>query len=103
MIQVQRLTGMRPDDVVSMRPCDIDQSGDVWIYERRDHKNRWRGHRRLIPIGPKAQAVLKPFMDRDPEAFLFSPKESEAWRHGDASCQCGQTPQDEGLPVRTAG
>ena len=80
MIQVQRLTGMRPDDVVSMRPCDIDQSGDVWIYERRDHKNRWRGHRRLIPIGPKAQAVLKPFMDRDPEAFLFSPKESEAWR-----------------------
>lgn len=80
MIQVQRLTGMRPDDVVSMRPGDIDQSGDVWIYERRDHKNRWRGHRRLIPIGPKAQAVLKPFLDRDPEAFLFSPKESEAWR-----------------------
>lgn len=80
MIQVQRLTGMRPDDVVSMRPCDIDQSGDVWIYERRDHKNRWRGHRRLIPIGPKAQAVLKPFMDRDREAYLFSPKESEAWR-----------------------
>jgi len=80
MLQVQRLTGMRPDDVVSMRPCDIDQSGEVWIYERRDHKNRWRGHRRLIPIGPKAQAVLKPFMGRDPEAFLFSPKESEAWR-----------------------
>ena len=51
MIQVQRLTGRRPDDVVCMRPCDIDPSGDVWIYERRDHKNRWRGHRRLIPLG----------------------------------------------------
>jgi integrase len=80
MIQVQRLTGMRPDDVTAMRPCDIDQAGDVWIYERRDHKNRWRGHRRLIPLGPKAQAILAPYMDRDPEAYLFSPKESEAWR-----------------------
>ena len=81
MVQVQRLTGMRPDDVVNMRPCDIDKSADVWIYERQEHKNRWRGHRRLIPIGPKAQEVLKPFLNRDPEVFLFSPKESEAWRH----------------------
>jgi integrase len=80
MIQVQRLTGMRPSDVCKMRPCDIDQSSDVWVYEPYEHKNRWRGHRRLIPIGPKAQAILQPFLDRDPEAFLFSPKESEAWR-----------------------
>lgn len=34
----------------------------------------------MISIGPKAQAVLKPFLDRDPEAILFSPRESEAWR-----------------------
>ena len=36
--------------------------------------------RASCPLGPRAQAVLKPFLDRDPEAFLFSPKESEAWR-----------------------
>jgi len=80
MIQVQRLTGMRPSDVCKMRPCDIDRSSDVWVFEPYEHKNRWRGHRRLIPIGPKAQAILQPFLDRDPEAFLFSPRESEAWR-----------------------
>jgi len=80
MVQLQRLTGMRPSDVVKIRPCDIDRSGDVWIYEHRDHKNRWRGHRRLIPIGPKAQAVLAPFLDRDAESFIFDPKEAEAWR-----------------------
>jgi len=80
MIQVQRLTGMRPSDVCKMRPSDIDRSADVWVFEPYEHKNRWRGHRRLIPIGPKAQAILRPFLDRDPEAFLFSPKESEAWR-----------------------
>ena len=43
MIQVQRLTGMRPCEVVIMRPCDIDMSGEVWVYEPPDHKNRWRG------------------------------------------------------------
>ena len=80
MVMVQRYSGMRPGDVVKMRLRDIDRSGDVWIYEPADHKNRWRGHRRVIPIGPKAQAVLAPFLDRAPDAFLFSPRESEAWR-----------------------
>ncbi len=103
MVQVQRLTGMRPDDVVSMRPCDIDQSGDVWIYERLDHKNRWRGHRRLIPIGPRAQAVLKPFMGRDPEAFLVQPEGIGGLAFGAPSGPLQEGTQDEGLSVRTAG
>jgi len=81
MIQVQLLTGMRPCEIVVMRPCDIDQSGDVWIYEPFDHKNRWRGHRRLIPLGPKTQQVIEPFLDRDAEVFLFSPREAEDWRN----------------------
>jgi site-specific recombinase XerC len=80
MIQLQRLTGTRPCEVVIARPCDIDMSGDVWVYEPEDHKNRWRGSRRLIPIGPKAQAILQPFLDRDPNTYIFSPKESDAWR-----------------------
>jgi len=79
MIQLQQLTGMRPCEVVIMRPCDIDRSSDIWIYEPYDHKNRWRGHRKLIPLGPKAQEVLKPFLDRAPEAHLFSPREADEW------------------------
>jgi len=81
MVQLQWLTGMRPCEVVAMRPCDIDRSNDVWIYEPFDHKNRWRGHDRKIPLGPKAQAILQPFLDRDPTAYLFSPREAEEWRH----------------------
>ncbi len=80
MIQLQRLTGMRPGEVVRMRPGDIDRSGEVWIYEREEHKNRWRGHRRRIPLGPRAQEIIKPFLDRDEQAYMFSPKESETWR-----------------------
>ena len=80
MIQVQRHTGMRPGDVVQMRLQEIDRTAEVWLYEPVDHKNRWRDHRRIIPIGPKAQSVLTPFLDRPVEAFLFSPRESEEWR-----------------------
>jgi integrase len=80
MVRVQRLTAMRPGEVVLMRPCDIDQSGEIWNYEPCDHKNRWRGHRRIIPLGPRVQELLTPFLNRPPEAFLFSPREAEAWR-----------------------
>ncbi|HXY36378.1 MAG TPA: tyrosine-type recombinase/integrase [Planctomycetaceae bacterium] len=80
LIQVQRLAGMRPGEAVIMRPCDVDRTEEVWTYEPSTHKNRWRGHRRLIPLGPKAQAILLPFLDRDPNGFVFSPKEAHAWQ-----------------------
>jgi integrase len=31
MVQLQRLTGMRPGEVCRMRTCDLDTSGAVWI------------------------------------------------------------------------
>lgn len=77
MIQVQWFAGMRPGEVVLMRPCDIDMSGDIWIYEPLDHKNRWRNHRRLIPLGPKTQAIVRPFLDRPADQYIFSPREGE--------------------------
>jgi len=80
MVQLQWLTGMRSCEIVIMRPCDIDMTGEVWVYEAYDHKNRWRGHRKLVTLGPRAQAIIRPFLDRDTEAFLFSPREAEAWR-----------------------
>jgi len=71
---------MRSYELVIMRPDDIDMADDVWIYEAYDHKNRWRGHRKPAPLGPKAQAIIRPFLDRDKESHLFSPREAEAWR-----------------------
>ena len=60
MVRVQRLTGMRPGDLVKMRPIDIDRTDDVWMYEPFDHKNRWREHRRLIA----AQTFVEPLQRR---------------------------------------
>ncbi|QGJ68633.1 Site-specific tyrosine recombinase XerC [Planctomycetales bacterium 10988] len=62
LVQVQRLTGCRPGEVVLLRACDIDRSGDVWIYEPQEHKNQWREQSRIIPLGPKAQAILNPYL-----------------------------------------
>lgn len=80
MIQIHRLTAMRPCEVVIMRPCDIDGGEDVWIYRPHDHKNRWRGHQKEVPLGPRAQEVLSPFLDRAAEAYCFSPREVMEWR-----------------------
>jgi integrase len=82
MIQLQRLTGMRPCEVVLTRVCDIDMSGEMWVFEPHSHKNRWRGHRRLVPLGPRSRAIIRPFLDRPLDAYLFSPQEAEQWRNG---------------------
>ena len=79
MVRVQRLTSMRPGDLVIMRACDIDRSDDVWIYEPYKHKTKYRGHRRLIPIGPRAKAILVKYLNRSPATYLFSPRETIAW------------------------
>ncbi|WP_439627603.1 tyrosine-type recombinase/integrase [Gemmata sp.] len=74
MIEVQLLTGMRPQDVVRVRPRDLDASGPVWLYRPPLHKNAYRGKARVVAIGPKAQAVLKEFAPADPDAHYFSPR-----------------------------
>lgn len=79
MVKLQRLTGMRPGEVVILRPCDIDRSGTIWLYRPKRHKNTWRGKERIIALGPRAKLLLLPFLNRDPEAYCFQPL--EAMRH----------------------
>ena len=70
-----------------MRGMDIDRSGEVWLYRPATHKTQWRGKVRTIPIGPKAQEILLPFLDRPDEAYLFTPHESYCWlREHPGSC-----------------
>lgn len=71
MIKLQRLTSLRPGEVCRMCPKEIDRSGEVWIYRPFSHKNKWRGLGREVPLGPKAQEILMPFLDRPEDAPLF--------------------------------
>jgi integrase len=80
MVRLQRLTGCRPGEVCSMRPCDIDRSGEIWVHRPESHKTEHHGHTRTIYIGPQAQEVLLPYLLRDTSSNCFSPAESERKR-----------------------
>jgi integrase len=96
MIQLQRFTGMRPGEVTTMRSCDIDTSGAVWIYTPASHKTAHRGHERKIYIGPRGQAVLRPWLKTELTAFLFSAREAmeakRAARQRKTPLSCGNRP-----------
>lgn len=80
MVELQLLTGMRPGELVIMRPCDIDRSESIWHYCPEKHKTQYRGKKRIISIGPRGQQILMPYLLRDRQAYCFSPKESEKQR-----------------------
>lgn len=77
MIQVQRLSGMRPEEVVCMHVADIREvnvagaasgEGDapgrvVWVYSPRSHKTEHLDHTRKVVLGPRAIGVLRPLIE----------------------------------------
>ncbi len=84
MVRLQRLTGMRPAEVCILRPCDLDRSGDVWLYRPGAHKTEHHGRERIVFIGGEAQAVLLRYLARAPEDYCFRPVDSEAKRRAAA-------------------
>jgi len=82
MVRLQRLAGMRPGECCSIRPCDVTFGTDgVWAYRPEHHKTEHHGRERIVFFGPKAQTVLRPYLDRDAESYCFSPLESESARN----------------------
>jgi hypothetical protein len=80
MVRLQRITGMRSQNLVMMRPSELDRSTNIWIYEPERHKTRHHNKRLRMLIGPRGQEILRQYLNRAPNAFLFSPQEAEQWR-----------------------
>lgn len=78
MVELQRLTGARPGEIVIMRTRDLNTQGKVWEYRPSSHKTEHRGRDRVIFLGPHAQEVLRPWLRPDLDAYLFSPAEAMA-------------------------
>ncbi len=77
MVRVQDLTGMRPQEIRNLRLCDLEMSSDIWVYTPYTHKTEHYGHVRRVAIGPKAKAILGPFLRPEtPERYVFSPREA---------------------------
>lgn len=81
MVRIQQLTGMRPGEVCSMRPADIDTNGQVWLYCPAHHKTAHHGHTRRILIGPRAQAVLLGYLGCELTEPVFRPALAMAERN----------------------
>jgi len=85
LLQLMWHTGMRPGEACQFRLADLDRSGAVWFFRPRAHKTQRLGRERVIPIGPRAQAVLREFIARipppDPDLPLFSPQDALAELH----------------------
>ena len=39
-------------------------------------------HERTVYLGPQAQDIIRPHLKTSPQAYIFSPKDTEAWRPG---------------------
>lgn len=74
MIELHWWTGMRPDELCSMKRCEIkteqvntpDGRASLMIYRPTHHKTAHHGKNRIIVIGPNGAAVLKPWLQRIP-------------------------------------
>ena len=77
MVLIQRLTGMRPNEVFNMRVGDIDQSRDngLWYYEPGAYKTRQYVGNIQFPLGKPEQELLAPYLaGKKPDAAVFSPR-----------------------------
>lgn len=76
MVRIHRLLGCRPSELLSIKPCMVNRESEVWTVRIEHHKNAWRNHERIIAIGPKAQKILEPYLNREKDSYCFSPKEA---------------------------
>jgi len=76
IIRIMQYTGARCGEVCQMRGIDIDMSRPVWYFRPASHKTAYKGYKREIRIGPKAQEIIRPFLRLNPSETLFRPIEA---------------------------
>jgi integrase len=85
MVRLQLASAMRPGELVIMRACDLNLSGPIWEYRPSAHKTEH--HEGIVPriimLGPKAQEIIRPFLQLSVSGYLFSPRQSEAERNAE--------------------
>jgi len=68
------LTAARPEELRTLRTRDIIRDSLPWECPLQHHKMAHKGHKRVLFFGPKARAILAPFLNDDaPDEYLFSP------------------------------
>lgn len=102
MALLQLASGMRPGEVCGLvREC-LDTVGlsiegnTVWVYRPKLHKTLHHGIKRQIPLGPAAQAVLRPFLERT--GAIFTMARGGAYRTSSYAEEIRQACRKAGVP-----
>jgi len=77
MVQIQRLTGMRPSELFAMTPSSIDRTrgNGLWYYVLPKHKTVAHVGKKEIPLGEAVQKLFLPYLDGKADAeIIFSPQ-----------------------------
>lgn len=99
MVQFQLLTGTRPQEVIHLRPGDLIAGDSVWYYTPHTHKTEHMDREKCVVVGPRAMAVLRPFLARDAKEYCFSPAEAVEWQRD--RCRKGSPRDRPGVtPIR---
>ena len=76
-IRILRSTGARPSEICRMKVSDIDRTDPkIWVYRLKHHKTMQYNQKRVLAFGRKDQALLLPYLDKEPNAAVFSPKDA---------------------------
>jgi integrase len=114
MVELQLLIGARSGEFLDLTPNDLDRTPktfkgkngepitvNVWTVDiSRKHKGAWRGKPRILYFGPKAQAILRPYLvNRPGDAYIFNPREVMAERK--ANCKMHRRPDQLPSPRKS--
>ena len=88
IVQVQRLTGCRPSEILTMRVGDIDRSREsegLWHYTPQSHKTEEYIGKKPIPLGKPEQDLIAPYLiGKKPAEAVFSPRTAMKERAAEA-------------------
>jgi len=100
MMRIQYATAARPSEICIMKERYFDKRHvqGVWLYRPPTHKTAYRGKVRVIPLNKHCQELLKPFLDRPADEFLFKPEESHQWWQEERARNAGHDRKTEVTP-----
>lgn len=74
MLRIQWHTSARSGSVCRARRSQFEIVGDLWYWRPR-HKQEHTGEELIVPIGPRLQGALRPFIDGcEARDYIFSPR-----------------------------
>jgi integrase len=86
MVQLQRILGMRPNEIFKMRVGDIDttRGNGLWYYVPGSYKTARYVGKIQFPLGKPEQELIAPYLEgKTPEAAIFSPRTAMAERNAE--------------------